>query len=165
MKPHTNKVVALHPAHARNFREYENAADRQARLTRFADYLRTFAGQIERDELAKDPHALLLAVIHADGPEVSWIGVKDWNELREVSMELDDKYRDARGAALGLKPGQSTVQRVRQSRRDSDLASQVYLDAHPWLCDHCTRRFKTEAGTKIHERACNRRRRTRAGLL
>ncbi|MDO8357272.1 MAG: hypothetical protein Q7U76_12855 [Nitrospirota bacterium] len=102
--------------------------------------------------MVTDAHAVLVAFIGPDGPEVLWNGVANTEQLKEVGFALGDLLQDSRYAIHK----ESTVERVRKNKQADKERERKYLEDHPWLCtgDRCTRRFKTERGAEIHERTC-----------
>lgn len=147
-------VVALHPGRLPNFRDFETPAARAKRLQALSEFLRELATNIEQDNYVDDPHALLVAFLDHEGPHITWQGITSWDELHEIIIDLNEQYGRRFG---GPEQKQRAVQRMRQRKEQDRLAEAAYIHDHPWLCEFCTRRFTTERGAKVHERACYQR--------
>lgn len=137
-------LVQLNPS-----KHPEVQAKKQAEMTKF---LLTLSQDVASGMLVCEPHAVVVAFIGPEGPEIVWTGAPTRKELQEIPLELTDMLQDPRFKVHK----EGTVQRVRRYEQEQEQKQQQYLYAHPWLCEgeKCQRRFKTARGAEIHERTC-----------
>lgn len=108
------------------------------------EFLRTlYHGYIE-DELEAEPHAVVVVLIGANGPEVCWAGAPTTPELRAALWALQDAIRENRPWPS---PEDVEAMKIRQAEWEA---------ARPWACEYkgCTNRFTTKRGLAVHQRRC-----------
>lgn len=115
-------------------------------------WLMGLAQEVSNGLMETDAHAIMVAFIGPDGPEVIWNGIADRDQLREVPLAIYDLLADPRYKIHT----ESSVELTRKFKQQEQERVQKYLEEYPWLCggDRCQHRFKTERGALIHERRC-----------
>lgn len=124
--------------------------------SRLAAGLERIATSIRRGELLCDAHAYACVLIGKDDIEVTWDSatVLTWSELDQADHALGAAIKGARRGG-DIKEAIETDRQMREQirQKETDRVAAVYAE-HPWVCDHCRRRFKTCRGANSHERRC-----------
>lgn len=135
----------------------ESDIEALARRTAVADQLQYLADMIRDNNLVIDPKGVVVGFVaeNGDEPQIGCYGRMTWDEIHEVDMTINDHWRE-RYHREAYKQRVSTVARLRRYEAERTQEAAVYLDEHPWLCEHhgCSRRFKSEKAAKVHERTC-----------
>lgn len=122
--------------------------------------LRRCATAVERDQMAAGKPYSVLVVILTDGvPEVVTKGIHSWQDLTDAKMALSAYTQSLRDRARGdeTTPATAVANDFRRRRGYLEEQRQKKLEyelEHPWSCEYCSKRYKTERGAKGHESKC-----------
>lgn len=127
---------------------------------KLAKTLRNCAHFVETDGMkAGHPYAVVVVILTDDVPDMVSSGLTSWDDFRHVRSALNAYEDGMRGKASGREVDLHEVvaerhrrdRRLEQKRKDDEAA---YLAAHPWSCEFCRVRYKTERWCKKHETQC-----------
>lgn len=127
---------------------------------KLANTLRNCAHYIETDQLKSGhPCAVMVVILTDDVPDVVSSGLTSWDDFGIVSRSLISYEQGMREKSRGKDVDLHAVVaerhrlalRLEQRRKDERAA---YEAVHPWSCEFCRVRYKTEYWAKKHETRC-----------
>jgi predicted HNH restriction endonuclease len=128
---------------------------------RIADQLRRIANAIEANDatVVQNTETLVIFGTTPNGPW-GWHTRRTYAEAIDHARIVSDLHRwETQG---GDRDDWKTVteilreqwERRRGYEREREAKEAQHIVDHPWLCESCDRRFKTERGAVQHERRC-----------
>lgn len=131
----------------------------EARL-KLASVLTNAAGHIAAGDMkAGAPYAVVVVILTDDVPVLLASGLTSWEDMRDTDRAFTTYHTASLFKARGedVDPQDRIAERHRAARRmeaEEKLLKEQYNRDHPWHCEYCAKRYKTERGAVQHERKC-----------